>query len=536
MSLLSPVSASPSQIRARLLRDLVLLVLLTVGLLGAVSWKLIDGLKREFASSRIENATEMVREEVRNLFGPVEQQLLIARDGLRAAGTGPLAGQSLDERFIPAMRHMEQIAGTAYAESSGAEYFLRREEGDWSTRLRPPGDKGAATWIRSNDQGEKLETREGRLDYDPRERPWYVAAIQDGGAEVSWSAPYIFHSLRVAGITASIAWDTAGATRVLALDVKLSSIIESIEQLSLDKQGSGFLFSGDGGIYVPGAKDGTLGITGGSHFFSAEERLGGPLFFDAVAAWKDQGRPTDDLVSFESGGKDWWGGFLPLSGLTNHAWVGVVLPVSETYGILQGRWHILVLTALLIIALGVGLVLILMRKYSHQLRDLPKLTIDRQDAQRDLYELIGKGEDTHLEFKSTMRTNLHTGKPGKEIELAWLKGLAAFMNTEGGILLMGVADDGTLLGLDADKFENEDRIRLHFKNLLNQHLGAEYARHVRFDLYELDDRRIGAVECERADGPVFLRHKNGESFLIRNGPSNTALSLSRALKYIRGRF
>ena len=51
-----------------------------------------------------------------------------------------------------------------------------------------------------------------------------------------------------------------------------------------------------------------------------------------------------------------------------------------------------------------------------------------------------------------------------------------------GILLLGVADDGTLVGLETDKFENEDRCRLHFKNLLNHHLGAESARLVRFDL------------------------------------------------------
>ena len=139
-----------------------------------------------------------------------------------------------------------------------------------------------------------------------------------------------------------------------------------------------------------------------------------------------------------------------------------------------------------------------------------------------------------------MRMNLHTKSAGKEIELAWLKGVAAFLNTEGGILLLGVADDGRALGLDEDRFENEDKCRLHFKNLLNQHLGPEYARFVRFEIHTLDDRRIGAVECERADAPAFLRYdgkgEKVEAFIIRNGPSNVELSVSRALRYIRGRF
>jgi len=227
---------------------------------------------------------------------------------------------------------------------------------------------------------------------------------------------------------------------------------------------------------------------------------------------------------------------LPISSGPDSAWIGVALPVSETFGILQSRWQIVAVTALTIIAMAVGLVLLLVRKYSRRLRDLPKLSIDRTSYAQDILDLIRTGEDMHLELKSTMRTNLHTGKPGKEIELAWLKGAAAFLNTEGGILLLGVADDGALVGLEADNFENDDKCRLHFKNLLNQHLGAENARLVRFDLYELEGKRIGAVECERSDAPVYLRSKNEEAFLIRSGPSNIELSVSRAVKYIRGRF
>ena len=102
--------------------------------------------------------------------------------------------------------------------------------------------------------------------------------------------------------------------------------------------------------------------------------------------------------------------------------------------------------------------------------------------------------------------------------------------------MIGVADDGTVLGLDADRFENEDKCRLHFKNLLQQHLGAEYAHFLAFDLYDLEGKRIAAIECERTDTPVFLHNKNTEAFIIRNGPSNIELSISRALKYIQSRF
>lgn len=535
MKLSQLLNTTGRHIRSRLFRDLVLLVLFTVGTLVTVSYFLIGELKENLVETRISSVTALVRDEVRNLLGPVEQQLLIARDGLRTARVSPSDHPALDERLAPSMQHIQQIAGTIYADDAGNEYFLVREDAGWVTRMRTADNPGKAKWTQWSAQDSLSTTREGDLDYDPRRRPWYTAA-EPGGRNVSWSGPYVFHTLQVPGMTASVAWEDAGQKQVLAMDVTLERIIEAVEGLPLGQEGGAFLFSGNGGIYVSEAAGDPMAPQQASQFFSAQERLGGPLFIDAVAAWQDNGRPSDGLIRFKSGGNDWLGGFLPLSRSMDNAWVGVALPVSGTYDILQSRWHILALTALTIIALGVGLVLLLMRKYSRQLRDLPKLTIDRHNYEQDLYDLIGSGEDTHLELKSTMRTNLHTGKPGKEIELAWLKGVAAFLNTEGGVLLMGVADDGTLLGLDADAFENEDKCRLHFKNLLNQHLGAEYARFVRFDLYQLEGNTVGAVECERADAPAFLRNKNSESFLIRSGPSNIELSLSRALKYIRSRF
>ena len=157
MSPFSPLSTSSGHIRTRLFRDLVLLVLFTVGLLVVANWFLMKELKREFAAARIADATELLRDEVRGLLGPVEQQLLIARDSLRAEKTTPKDRAALDGRFIPAMRHIGQIAGAALAEASGAEYLLRRESEGWLVRQRNAGDVGIAQWTRLSDSGKVQE-------------------------------------------------------------------------------------------------------------------------------------------------------------------------------------------------------------------------------------------------------------------------------------------------------------------------------------------------------------------------------------------
>ena len=79
-------------------------------------------------------------------------------------------------------------------------------------------------------------------------------------------------------------------------------------------------------------------------------------------------------------------------------------------------------------------------------------------SHRNAEELIRQRESKTLEFKSTLRWNLKEDlKDDKRITHAALKTIAAFLNTEGGDLLLGVADDGTIMGIEHDRLENDDK-------------------------------------------------------------------------------
>ncbi|MBN1223178.1 MAG: ATP-binding protein [Candidatus Aminicenantes bacterium] len=84
---------------------------------------------------------------------------------------------------------------------------------------------------------------------------------------------------------------------------------------------------------------------------------------------------------------------------------------------------------------------------------------------RQAEELIKRGESKTLEFKSTLRWNLRENrKEDKVITLAVLKTIAAFLNTAGGDLLLGVGDDGTVTEIERDKFEsNDEYIKTRFR-------------------------------------------------------------------------
>jgi predicted HTH transcriptional regulator len=150
--------------------------------------------------------------------------------------------------------------------------------------------------------------------------------------------------------------------------------------------------------------------------------------------------------------------------------------------------------------------------------------------------LIGGGESNDVEFKSTLRINLHTGQTDPRMEHSCLKTIAGFLNSRGGTLIVGVDDNGDVLGIEEDKFANEDKMGLHLVNLIKSRIGPQYmlSIHPRFEDY--DGKRVLVVECTRSRVPVFLKEGNIERFYVRTGAASTELSASQTQEFIKLHF
>jgi hypothetical protein len=154
----------------------------------------------------------------------------------------------------------------------------------------------------------------------------------------------------------------------------------------------------------------------------------------------------------------------------------------------------------------------------------------------DLATLITKGESDAVEFKSTLRTNLHTGQQDPKMEAAVLKTLAGFLNTAGGTLVIGVSDDGTPVGLLQDNFPNEDKMALHLVNIIKARLGVHAMTNLHVHFEDNDEHRVLMVRSGLASAPVFMKDGEIERFYIRTGPSTTELTASQTQQYIKQRF
>jgi Uncharacterized conserved protein len=150
--------------------------------------------------------------------------------------------------------------------------------------------------------------------------------------------------------------------------------------------------------------------------------------------------------------------------------------------------------------------------------------------------LIEQGESETLEFKSTLRWHVYAERMDKEIEHASLKTIAAFLNTDGGTLLIGVNDDGEPRGLDDDQFDSHDDMMLHFTNIVKERIGTSFMRFLNLSVEEMDSEAVFRIDCEPSVVPAYLDHQSEEHFYIRTGPATSELQPSEIHDYIRNNF
>jgi type I restriction enzyme R subunit len=161
---------------------------------------------------------------------------------------------------------------------------------------------------------------------------------------------------------------------------------------------------------------------------------------------------------------------------------------------------------------------------------------------RNAAELIKRGESKTLEFKSTLRWSLKEDrKDDKGVTHAVLKTIAAFLNTEGGDLLIGVADNGSVVGVEHDQLESDDKFMRHLTQVVRNGLGDRAGTCIDPKMQVIQGKSVCVVTCQRSPEPVFLKWKGIEAtpegdFFVRSGPGTVRLSPDSAEKYIRTRF
>jgi len=159
-----------------------------------------------------------------------------------------------------------------------------------------------------------------------------------------------------------------------------------------------------------------------------------------------------------------------------------------------------------------------------------------QPKAQTLEEMLTGGESPVLEFKSSLRWDFRMQQTNTDLQKVVAKTVAGLMNFEGGTLLIGVADDGTVVGIENDlktlKRGNLDGFEQTLRQILIDYLGAEFSQYVQVSFRELSERTVCLVMVEPSPKPVYLADKGGKEFYIRAGNTTRPLDVQATHDYI----
>lgn len=154
-------------------------------------------------------------------------------------------------------------------------------------------------------------------------------------------------------------------------------------------------------------------------------------------------------------------------------------------------------------------------------------------------QLLARGEGSRVEFKATARVDLRTGKRETYIEDVIVKTVAGFLNSAGGVLLIGVSDTAEITGIEVDlatfsQKPNIDGYALWLTELLRNNLGAAAASRATIGFEVQPGGTVCRIDVVASTEPVFVTSKSGTALFVRLNNSTRALDVAEALKYVRG--
>jgi len=156
---------------------------------------------------------------------------------------------------------------------------------------------------------------------------------------------------------------------------------------------------------------------------------------------------------------------------------------------------------------------------------------------RDIEKLIHAGENERVEFKSSIRYDYYRKTTNRELELVIAKTIVGFMNAKGGKLILGVDDDGIILGLEKDfktlKHKNRDGYEREIFRIISTQLGHEacFSNHISF--YVLEEKDVCVIHIEPSNKPVYVNDGENTTFYVRTGNATYPLTVKDTVDYLK---
>ncbi len=157
-----------------------------------------------------------------------------------------------------------------------------------------------------------------------------------------------------------------------------------------------------------------------------------------------------------------------------------------------------------------------------------------------LLKVIRDREKYNAEFKSSFRWDYDKSCVNNDLEYEVVRAMVGMMNAEAGKVLIGVSDDGDILGLDNDykqlgKKKNWDVFELRLLDVIDKYVGRGCAEWYSIDSAEVQGREVCVIDVKAAPHEVFLkmrpRKQKDIHFVARIGNSTRELNMDEFVVY-----
>jgi predicted HTH transcriptional regulator len=165
-------------------------------------------------------------------------------------------------------------------------------------------------------------------------------------------------------------------------------------------------------------------------------------------------------------------------------------------------------------------------------------TCEKRKRLEEISAMINKGENKSIEFKSSIRWDHREGKINKELVKPILKTIVAFLNTEGGKLIIGINDEGEFIGIEKDLStlrKDADGYVQYIMNLMETHIGSEQSVYLTISFLR-KGYTIAIISVDKSPIPAYLESNSTRKFYIRAGNTTRELDGSKLQDYIDARW
>jgi hypothetical protein len=163
-----------------------------------------------------------------------------------------------------------------------------------------------------------------------------------------------------------------------------------------------------------------------------------------------------------------------------------------------------------------------------------------EDDEVPIETLLSFREDQNIEFKSSLIWSHIKNRRSDSAENEVMRSIASFLNTDGGTLVIGVDDEGKILGLEKDysqlgspRSRNSDGFERYLFDKIDTKFGKTNSYYVKAKCEPVGGEEICRVSIIPSDDPVFLKNNNESEFIIRSGSASKKLTTQEFYAYIQ---